>query len=245
MRFWLRVSAIVIGLIFSLVCHYLWKAIKRPSPWPRRFLAWVRRAAGLRVRIVGQPLPSNVLFVANHVSWLDIMLIGGTTGATFVSRDDVRHWPVVGWLAQLNRTIFVARDSRRGVKDQAEALRAELATGHPVALFPEGTTAGGHEVLPFRASLLTSLVPPLPGLRVQPIAIDYGVHVHSIAWVGDEPAGTNARRVLSRRESTTVTLSFLAPVDPNDAPDRKVLARTAREEIVAALGASAPDGDPL
>lgn len=245
MRFWLRLAAIGAGLILCLVCHYLWKAFERPSPWPRRFLAWVGRAAGMRIRVVGRPLASNVLFVANHVSWLDIMLVGGATGAAFVSRDDVGRWPVIGWLARINNTVFVARDNRRGVRDQADALRAALATGQPVALFPEGTTAGGHEVLPFRASLLTSLMPPLPNLRVQPVAIDYGAEVHAIAWVDDEPAGANARRVLSRKARTAVTLSFLAPVDPHSAPDRKALARMAREEIVAALDASAPGADPL
>lgn len=245
MRLTLRLLAMAAGLLFCLPFHYGSRLLGRPSPWPRRFLAWVGRVAGMRVHVVGEPLRRHVLFVSNHLSWLDIMLVAGATGAAFVSKDDVARWPVIGWLARLNNTIFVARTERRAVKGQADALRAALATGQPVALFPEGTTAGGHEVLPFRASLLASVMPPLPGLKIQPIAIDYGAAAHDIAWVGDEPAGANARRVLSRKGTTPVVLHFLEPVDPHDVPDRKALAEAARAEIVAALNASSGEPNPL
>jgi len=150
--------------------HYSWKLFGRPSPWPRRFLFWVGYLAGARTRIVGTPLKRHVLFVSNHLSWLDIMVIAGATGAAFVSKDDVAGWPVIGWLARLNNTVFVARTERKAVRGQADALRAALASGQPVALFPEGTTAGGAEILPFRASLLSSLFPPIPDVKVQPVA---------------------------------------------------------------------------
>jgi lyso-ornithine lipid O-acyltransferase len=236
MRLALRVSAIAAGLLVCLPLHYAWKLIGRRSPWPRRFLFWVGRASGMRARIVGTPLRSHVLFVSNHSSWLDIMLIAGASGAAFVSKDDVARWPVIGWLASLNNTIFVARAERGAVRNQADALRSALASGQPVALFPEGTTEAGREVLPFRASLLASLFPPLPGIKVQPVAIDYGEAVADIAWVGKEGAAANAKRVLSRKGAAIVTLSFLAPVDPAEARDRKALAELSRREIVAALG---------
>lgn len=233
------------GLLTLLPLHYLWKLLGRRSPWPRHFLAWVGRCAGMRARIIGEPLPSHVLFVSNHLSWLDIMLVAGASGAAFVSRDDVARWPVIGWLASLNDTIFVARTRRGAVRDQADALRTALATGQAVALFPEGTTEGGDEVLPFRASLLASLFPALPGVKVQPVAIDYGATARDIAWVGQESAGANAKRVLSRPGTTVVTLRFLAPIDPAEMPGRKALAEMSRDAIVRALGASAVAGDPL
>src|SRR3712207_5946506 len=188
MRLTLRVAAIVAGLMVCVPLHYLWKLLGLRSPWPRRFLYWVGRLAGMRPRIVGTPLRSHVLFVSNHLSWLDIMLIAGASGAAFVSKDDVARWPVIGWLARLNNTVFVARTERNAVRGQADALRSALATGQPVALFPEGTTEGGVDILPFRASLLASLFPPLPGVKVQPVAIDYGPAAHDIAWIGEEPA---------------------------------------------------------
>jgi 1-acyl-sn-glycerol-3-phosphate acyltransferase len=191
----------------------------------------------MRVSIQGKPLTRNVLFLANHVSWLDIMILAGASGAAFVAKAEVGRWPVVGWLAGLNDTVYVERSDRRNVRGQADALRTALTSGPPVALFPEGTTEGGHEVLPFRASLLASLFPPLPGVLVQPVAIDYGPAVGDIAWLGQEPAGTNAKRVLSRRGTIPVVVSFLEPVDPTEMGDRKALAAAAQAEVEAALQA--------
>ena len=240
MRLYLRAAAMAAGLIVCVPLHYLWKLFGR-SPWPRLWLKWAGWCAGLRVRVEGRPLDHHVLFVSNHVTWLDILALGGATGAAFVSRDDVEGWPVAGWLAGMNETIYVARQARREVHGQADQLRQKLASGRAVALFPEGTTEGGHEVLPFRPSLFASLFPPLPGVKVQPLAIDYGDVAEEIAWVGVEPAGANARRVLSRKGTIPTRLRFLAPVDPVEARDRKVLAARSQAEVVEALEASEPD----
>jgi 1-acyl-sn-glycerol-3-phosphate acyltransferase len=235
MRAAFRVLAIVAAMLAGLVLHHLWLLFGRRSPWPPRFLAFVGRTAGMRPYVVGTPLRDHVLFVSNHLSWLDIMLIAGATGSAFVSKDDVARWPLIGWLARLNDTVFVARTDRRDVHRQAEALRGALASGRPVALFPEGTTDGGPEVLRFRASLLAAVIPPPPGVRVQPVAIDYGKAAHDIAWIGGESAAANALRILSRSRTTPVTLHFLAPIDPATMPSRKALAEAARDEIVARL----------
>lgn len=245
MRLALRIAMIAAGLIALLPLHYFWKWTGRKSPWPRIFLGWVAHAAGMRARIVGQPLRSHVLFLSNHLSWLDIMLIAGASGAAFVSKDEVARWPLVGWLAGLNDTIFVTRTRRGAVRDQADTLRSALASGKPVALFPEGTTEGGPEILPFRPSLLASLFPPLPGVRIQPVAMDYGSASHDIAWVGRESAGANARRILSRKGSTPVTISFLEPLSPENHADRKALAQAARAAIVEKLRASEAGADGL
>jgi 1-acyl-sn-glycerol-3-phosphate acyltransferase len=243
LRFLCRTLAIAAGLVACLVLHGAWRLARRASPWPRRFLGWVGRCAGLRVRSIGTPAAGGVLFVANHLSWLDIMILAGATGTAFVSRDDVGRWPVIGWLAGLNNTVYVDRSNRRAVQSQADTLRAALVSGRPVALFPEGTTDGGTQILPFRPSLLASLFPPIPGLTVQPVAIDYGAAGPDIAWTGQEGAAANVRRVLSRQGSAPVVLHFLAPLDPAVLGERKALAEAARRAILAALGpsASAPD----
>jgi 1-acyl-sn-glycerol-3-phosphate acyltransferase len=173
--------------------------------------------------------------LANHVSWLDIMLLAGATGCTFVSKKEVGDWPVAGWLARLNQTIFIARTERGAVHGQAEMLRTALAAKQPVALFPEGTTEGGIDVLPFRASLLAALFPPISGVMVQPVAIDYHAAAHDIAWVGDEPADVNAMRVLGRRGTIPVTLHFLAPIDPAQMQGRKEVAAGARTAIIESM----------
>ncbi|HEX8514013.1 MAG TPA: lysophospholipid acyltransferase family protein [Allosphingosinicella sp.] len=243
-RLALRVLAMAAALLVCLPLHYLWRLSGRPSPWPRRFLGLVARAAGMRVRVVGEPLERDVLFLANHLSWLDILVLAGASGTAFVSKAEVAATPVVGWLAGLNRTVFVARAERSAVRGQADALRSALASGQPVALFPEGTTDGGPDILPFRPSLLAALYPPLPRVKVQPVALDYGAAAHDLAWIGNEPGLANVKKVLTRPGTVPVTLHFLAPVDP-EAGDRKALARIARDEIVEALGPSGGAADRL
>jgi 1-acyl-sn-glycerol-3-phosphate acyltransferase len=234
LRFWIRSLCIGGALLVFVPLHYLW-TLFGTSPWPRVYLRWVGWVAGVRIRTLGTPLKRNVLFVSNHTSWLDIMILAGATGTAFVAKEEVARWPVAGWLARLNRTVFIARAQRSAVKGQADALRNALASGRPVALFPEGTTDGGHDILPFRASLFAALFPPLPRLRVQPVAIRFAPEARDIAWGDEEGSKDNAVRILSRRGRIPVTLHFLSQLDPGAAGDRKVLAERARAEVVAAL----------
>jgi 1-acyl-sn-glycerol-3-phosphate acyltransferase len=245
MRLALRVAAILAGLLFCALLHYLWKLLRARPIWPQVFLGYAAACCGVRVRIAGEPLKQNVLVAANHVSWLDVLALGGAAPVAFVARADVQGWPLVGWAAGLNDTIFVAREARGSVRGQADTLRQALADGRAVALFPEGTTEGGSGLLPFRASLFASLFPPIGGVKVQPVAIDYGAAVGEVLWLGDESFGSNAKRILSRPGTLCVTLRFLAPIDPHEAGDRKALAARSQEEVAQALGASVSDGDPL
>ena len=237
MRMVFRLAAMAAGLLVCVPLHFLWKVVGARSIWPQIFLAYAGRCAGLRVRTEGRPLGHHVLFVANHVSWLDILALGGASRAIFVSRDDVAGWPVVGWMAALNDTLYVARQAKREVHGQADRIRDALGRGRAVALFPEGTTA--EATMPFRPSLFASLFPPLPGVTVQPVVIDYGSLGPEIAWVGEESAGANASRILRRKGSIPVTLRFLAPIRPDQAGDRKALAAQAQSEVAASLAGEA------
>ena len=245
MRLILRVAAVVVLFLVCVPLHYLWKLLPGHSPWPQLFLGGTGWLLGLRVRCEGVPLKARVLFVSNHVTWLDTFALGGATPAIFVARDDVERWPVFGWAAGLNDTLYVARHAKREVHSQADQLRQALSAGRAVALFPEGTTEGGHEVLPFRPSLFASLFPPMEGVKVQPVAIDYGDIAEEIAWVGDEPAGSNAKRVVGRKGTIPVVLKFLEPIDPAEAGDRKALAGRSQAEVVEALSPSEPGAEPL
>ena len=245
MRLALRVAAILAGLIFCTTFHYLWKLLRLRPIWPQIFLGYAGACCGLRVRVEGAPLKHKVLVAANHMSWLDILALGGAVPVVFVARDDVKGWPLVGWAAGLNDTIFVARDARSSVRGQADALREALAGGRALALFPEGTTDGGDALLPFRPSLFASLFPPLAGVKVQPVAIDYGPGTKEVLWLGEEGFGANAKRILSRPGAREVSLRFLAPIDPHEAGDRKALAARSQQEVAQALGASVEGGDPL
>lgn len=239
-----RLGAIGLGLLLFVPLHYLWKLFGRRSPWPQAFLGFAGRRCGLRVDVSGIPVTDSVLFAANHESWLDILAIGGASGASFVAKDEIRRWPLVGWMAGLNATLYVVRTARHEVRGQADQIRDKLAEGGRVALFPEGTIDGLRDVMPFRASLFASLYPPIPGAVVQPVALDYGDATATIAWTDGESTADNVRRILSRPGTIPVTLTYLAPIDPAVAGDRKALAACAREEITASLASAAP-GDPL
>ena len=147
---------------------------------------------------------------------------------------------MIGWLAGLNDTIYVARTERGRVHEQADQVRTALAERKPVALFPEGGTGNGEGVGPFRASLLAALLPPLPGVKLQPLALDYGVESRRLAWPDANSAAVEAMRVLAMPGRRKVVLRCLAPIDPVAMPDRKRLSTATRDELNAALGESAP-----
>ncbi|WP_234387645.1 lysophospholipid acyltransferase family protein [Sphingomonas sp. STIS6.2] len=174
-----------------------------------------------------------MVFVANHLSWIDILLLSGATGTAFIAKAELRGVPLVGWLCTLNATIFVSRADRMAVTAQIAQIRDTLARDWPVTLFPEGTTGDGVTLLPFKAALLAALDPPPPGVRVQPVRIDYGPATPELAWVGDEPGQHHAARVLKRRGSFVATLHFAEPFDPADHGNRKAIATEARRRIEA------------
>ena len=221
--------------------HLLWRLLRLPSPWPRIFLRTAGSIVGARRRVVGGPLRRDVVFVANHLSWVDIPVLAGATGCAFVAKSELRDVPLIGWLCRLNHTIFVRREDRMTVTEQIAEIRAAFTRGWAVTMFPEGTTGDGVSILPFKAALLAALDPAPPGVLIQPVRIDYGAATHELAWVGDEPGADHARRVLSRAGGFPVTLSFLDPFDPADFGGRKALAAEARRRIEGAgLHAGAP-----
>ena len=239
-RIALRLAALVVALLLALPLHLLWRLVRLPSPWPKWFLASVGWIIGARRRIVGTPLRRDVVFVSNHLSWMDIPILAGCNGSAFVAKAELRQVPLVGWLCTLNRTIFVRREDRMAVADQINTLRDALADTWAITIFPEGTTGDGETLLPFKAALLAVLDPPPPGVLVQPVRIDYGAATRELAWVGDEPGQAHATRVLRRRGSFTATLTFCDPFDPHDVPGRKAVAAEARGRIAAAGGEGAP-----
>lgn len=228
-----RFVALLLACIACVIAHGATRAICQRSHWPRRFLRLVARICGAVVETHGRPLDRDVLFVSNHLSWLDIPIIAGATGTAFVARADLREWPVVGWLSSLNNTVYVDRGNRLGVHGQVGAVRDALAHHQPVAIFPEGTTSGGDGLLPFKPSLLEVVAPPPRAIRVQPLFLDYGA-ARDLAWVGEEPALANAWRVLSRPGNFIVRLACLEPFDPLATGDRKAIAAEARRRILAA-----------
>jgi 1-acyl-sn-glycerol-3-phosphate acyltransferase len=209
----------------------------KPSAWPRRFLVATTRILGVRVTFEGNRLVHDVFHVANHIGWIDIPILGSLTGTAFVAQDKIRHWPIVGWLARLNNTVFVSRTDKRSVGKQVEELRAALARHQPIAIFPEGTTTDGRSLLPFKPSLFAVMIPPPRALVIQPVALCFDDIGRDLAWIGVETAPQNAWRIFTNRRPVHCHLRFLDPFDPGALADRKAIATEARHRIGVALAA--------
>jgi len=234
-RFVIRVSLLLLAVIACVTPHLFWQLFRLPSPWPRFFMILVTRICGVRRKSVGVPLKRDVFFVANHLSWLDIPVIASANGTAFIAKEELSRAPVVGWLARMNRTVFVSRADRMGVAEQINQLRDALAEAWAVTIFPEGTTTDGQSLLPFKPSLLAVLDPPPPGIMVQPVVLDYGRYAQEIAWVGVEEGQDNAVRILTRKGTIEATVHFLDPFNPRDFPGRKAINAEARRRIEDAL----------
>jgi len=225
----------MLGVTIACVIPHLIARRRGRSPWPQRFLGSAARAAGFDVRITGTPRLHDVFYVANHLSWIDVLAMGGATGCAFIAKADVKSASLAGWLADQNNTIYVARERRGEVGGQIDAVRDAVSAHQPIALFAEGMTGDGKTLGPFKPPLFEVLLPPPREIMIQPVVVDYGEANALIAW-GEEPGLAYSRRILSSPGRKSVTLHFLEPFDPGDHPDRKALATETRSRIAAAMG---------
>ncbi|WP_345167288.1 lysophospholipid acyltransferase family protein [Sphingomonas daechungensis] len=212
----------------------LTKLLTGRSGWPRRFLSAAAWAVGVRPKVVGGPLNRHTLLISNHVSWLDILILGGATGTAFVSKDNLGHG-VIHWLADQNHTLYVRREDRKGSMKQAEAIARAAEREQPIVLFPEGTTGPGDHLLPFRSSLLEAAAYARGDVEVRPLALDYGAAATEVGWHG-ESGKDNVLRILGRKGTLPVTVHLLPKLDRTS--DRKALAHAAREAIAETLASS-------
>jgi 1-acyl-sn-glycerol-3-phosphate acyltransferase len=194
----------------------------------RRFLALLH----CRVTLSGV-VPAHGLIACNHLGYVDILVIGSLCPAIFVAKSDVEAWPIFGWLASRAGTIFVSRQEPAKVAAQLREMELPLSSGHPVVLFPEGTSSCGHSVLPFRSSLFESVLKT--GSPITPAAISYdlggeGDVGHEVAYWGDHLLLPHLLNLLSKK-SFTATLSLGATRSPM--ADRKSEAAFLHQEVSA------------
>ena len=237
-RFSLRTLGILLLLLIFVPLHYAYRIFAYGSPFPMLFLRYTARVVGARVEVVGVPLKRDVFFIANHISWVDILAMAGASGTAFVAKWELSQVPVIGWLCSLNRTVFVKREHRMGVAEQINALKEALQDNWSVTVFPEGTVTDGHSLLPFKSSMISVLEPPPPGVMVQPAVLNYGEDSEEIAWVGEESGLHNAMRLMARRGTFKLRIHYLEPFSPEEYHGRKAIAAKAREEIEERLTAN-------
>lgn len=233
-RGWARLAGAALWLALCLPAWAVARPFGGSGAWVRRFLAGIARLLGMRVRVAGRPQPGPALYVANHITLLDILALGGAAPARFVAKAEIAGWGLVGFLAKVGGTIFVSRERRGQTRAQADRVAAALGHARPVVLFGEGGTGDGTALLPFRPALFVSAIEA--GVPVQPVAIDYGPARACFAWPDDVSFGREARRLIGRAEPVPVTLRFLDPLPPG--LDRKAMAAAARDAIAGALDAA-------
>jgi lyso-ornithine lipid O-acyltransferase len=209
----------------------------------------------IRVHVNGSPVRSRaVLFVSNHVSWVDILVIGSIVPVAFVAKREVASWPLVGITAKQQRTVFVDRTRRHQSSDAVAEIVKRIENGVSVVLFAEGTSSDGNRVLPFRSALLGAVEEKSDGgaILIQPMSICYtGQHGMPmgrqrrplVAWYGDLDFMPHIKAFIELGAvDALVTYGPPAPTDPSI--DRKTMSKRL-EVVVRRLTAEALRGRPM
>lgn len=205
---------------------------------------WHSRLAdilGVQITVSGYRPQPPAMLVSNHVSWLDVVVLGGLTHTDFLSKYEIRKWPVVGWLAAKSGTLFIRRgDGEAGAVSQQIARR--LSARGLLTLFPEGTTTDGRDVRPFFSRLFAAAVDT--GTDVVPVALRYHIDgaLDPVAPYTDNQSIADSVRGLVARETTAVHVVFGTPIALHG-HSRKQVAEQARAAIVQAL--QSPEQIPL
>lgn len=204
--------------------------------WSEKML----RALGARLEVQGSFRPGAKLIVANHVSWLDIMAIhAACPQARFVSKAEVRHWPLVGRLVGAAGTLYIERERRRDSLRVMHHMAEALAAGDTVAVFPEGTTGDGRTLLPFHANLLQAAI--ATATPVQPVALRFSDPWHAFSpaalFLGETTLAQSLWRLACAR-GLVVTVSVL-PAEMSAHADRRALAQHLREQVAQVLARAA------
>ncbi|GGZ06075.1 1-acyl-sn-glycerol-3-phosphate acyltransferase [Streptomyces nitrosporeus] len=198
----------------------------------------VVRGFGVRVRVTGRPAGGarprpGELVVANHISWLDVLLVASVFPARMVAKAEIRHWPLLGPLAALGGTLFVDRDRLRTLPGSVRAMAGALRGGSRVAVFPQGSTwCGRGPGGPFRPAAFQAAIDA--GAAVRPVRISYRTTgpdaAGAAAFVGDDPLTASLWRVVTAA-GLTAEISVLPPLPAGSGPGRRALARAAQRAV--------------
>ncbi|MDF2642015.1 MAG: glycerol acyltransferase [Pseudomonas sp.] len=208
-------------------------SMQRRQRWSRWFMARLSNALPFRVTVSGRLPTRPMLWVANHVSWTDIALLGMLAPLSFLSKAEVRTWPVAGWLALKAGTLFIRRGSGDSRLLQKQ-MSSHLQQGNALMIFPEGTTTDGRNLRTFHGRLLSSAIEAQ--VELQPVAIAYtrnGKPDPIAPFIGDDDLLSHLRRLFANEQSD-VHIHLLAPI-PTAGQERAALAYQAQQAVRFAL----------
>jgi 1-acyl-sn-glycerol-3-phosphate acyltransferase len=238
----------LIGIPYqSMALRFGWK---RRKTFPHAYHRFMARLFGVRIKTIGKPLTGEgVLIVANHTSWLDIIVFSAVGHVSFVAKAEVATWPLFSTLAKLQETVFVERTRRHATGQARDLIRERLLAGDTLVLFPEGTSNDGNMVLNFKSALMGAVEARVAdgkggerAVRVQPVSTAY-VSLHGMpmgrenrplfAWYGDMELVPHLWEAL-KTGPIDVIVEFHAPMDVDQLGGRKALA--ARAEAIVRRG---------
>lgn len=245
----LRATAILFTfLVVTLVgIPWQWSAkrfnLKRGKTFPHRYHTFLCWLFDIRMTVIGRPVQDRgVLMVANHTSYLDILILSAAARVSFVAKSDVANWPLFGLLAKLQDTVFIDRNRRSQAGQSRDTIGERLRNGDALVLFPEGTSSDGNRVLPFKSALMGAAELPMDAdsngfpeqVPVQPVSVAY-IGLHGIpmgrelrplfAWYGDMELLPHLWEA-TKAGPIDVVVEFHAPTSIHVTNGRKALART-------------------
>jgi lyso-ornithine lipid O-acyltransferase len=249
----LRIARLALYLLWTLSLmpvQGLGLALQRPwaRSLPSFYHRWCCRILGFRVRVVGAPTRLRpALFASNHISYTDISVLGSLIVGSFVAKAEVAGWPFFGWLAKLQRTVFVDRRAR-STATQRDAIIVRLAAGDALILFPEGTSGDGNHVLPFKSALFSAAeqMKEVAPVVVQPVSIAYtrldGIPLGRLlrpyfAWCGTAELAPHLWSMIGLG-TVEVVVEFHPPTFFADCGSRKALARYCQARIAGGMAAA-------
>ena len=222
--------------------------LKRRKTFPHRYHKFLCKLFGIRLRVIGTPVQNEgVLMVANHTSWLDILIFSAAARVSFVAKAEVATWPFFSTLAKLQETVFVERTRRSATGQARDQIRERLLAGDALVLFPEGTSNDGNKVLPFKSALMGAVEATLGDdaegharhVRVQPVSTAYiGLHGMPMgrenrplyAWYGDMELVPHLWEAV-QTGPIDVVVEFHPPMSVDSIGGRKELAAQAEAVI--------------
>jgi 1-acyl-sn-glycerol-3-phosphate acyltransferase len=242
LRVW-RLGVYLVWTVLLMPVQALGLLLQRQwtATFPRFYHRRCCRILGLRVRQIGHPATElPVLFAANHASYLDITVLGSLLPASFIAKREVEGWPLFGWLARLQRTVFIDR-RLRSTAQHRDSIADRLAASDALILFPEGTSGDGNRILPFKSALFS--VAGRGGVVVQPVSVAYtrldGLPIGRalrplFAWYGSMDLAPHLWTLLGLG-TVEIVVEFHPPTTLAECGSRKALARYCEDRVAAGL----------
>ena len=230
---------IIAGIVFP-VLHFICSANKAKSKRDRLKIHWLKVFSSImKLSVIreGELPKDGALLISNHISWLDIIVIGQYLPVYFVAKSDISSWPIIGYLSRQGGTIFIRRGNKKSIKETTEKMIWVLKQNSNIVAFPEGTTTSGNEVLSFHTSLFQPAL--LTKSVIQPVVIQYeGAAKHQAPCIGEDDFVRHLIKMLCL-DKVEVRLSFL-PVIKSLGKDRHTVCAEAREKIYEKISESSP-----